>query len=160
MMKKFTFIDVVIVLVVVAVILGGYYYLSSEQIIHTGDDNATYTYQLRISRIEKNVVDEITENDVIFDSAKLIEIGKIIDVDEKPHADIYADTINGGYFKQTDENFYDVIITVESANASLKDGTVYVNNYELFIGKSCFVRGDNFANTAVVVAMDEWEAKK
>ena len=147
-------------LLVVVVILGAYYYLSNEKIIHTGDNNATYSYQLRFSRVEKNIVDEINVNDVIFDSAKLIEIGKITSVETKQHADIYPDTINGGYTKQTAENLYDVVITVESANASFKDGTVYVNNYELFIGKSCYVRGDNFASTVTVIAMDEWGAEK
>ena len=159
-MKKITFIDIAIILVVVAIVFGAYYYLSSEKIIHTGDDDATYSYQLRISRVEKNIVDEINKNDVIFDSAKLIEIGKISNVEVKPHADVYADTINGGYTKQVNEELFDIVITVESANASLKDGTVYVNNYELFIGKNCFVRGDNFANSATVVAMGEWGAEK
>lgn len=159
-MKKITFIDIAIILLVVAIIAGGYFYLSSQKIIHTGENNATYSYQLRISRVEQNFIDEINEGDVIFDSAKLIEIGKITSVDSTPHEDVYADTINGGYRKQKNEELFDVVITVESANASFKDGTVYVNNYELYIGKSCFIRGNNFAQSATVITMDEWGTEK
>ena len=159
-MKRITVVDIAIVLLVIAVLLGGYYYLSSQRIIQSGDSDDSYTFDLCISGIEKNVVDEIQEGDVVFDSTKLIELGVIKNIKVSELTDIYPDVVEGGYKTQTVDHLYRVIITVGTKNASNNNGIIYVNNYELFIGKTCYIRGNNFAGSASVWGMGEWEAEQ
>ena len=158
-MKKFSFIDVLIVLVIVAVIAGGFWYLSSKNIIQSSQNTNEVTFDMCVTGLEENVANEINEGDVVYDSAKKIKLGTITNVEKKNESDIYPDNINGGYKKQTVKNRYRVIFTVLTNDGYFEDGILKVNNYELYLGKSCYVKGQNFALSSVVWRLDDVNAK-
>ena len=153
-MKKITFIDIMIVVVIIGVIVGGFYYLSSKNIIQTSGDADAITFDFCVSGLEENIADEINVGDVVYDSAKKIELGKITDVTKTKEEDVYPDNVNGGYHKKVVDNRYRVIFTVSTEKASYEDNILKVNNYEVYLGKSCYVKGQNFALSAVVWRID------
>lgn len=158
MKKKFTFVDVLIVLLIIAVLGGGYYYLTSKNIIKTDVKGNSFGYTLCISNIPKEVADEFNVEDMVYDSTKQIEIGKIDNVKVEPYEDVFTDTVKGQYVYQTVPDKYRVLIHVVSDDAVVTDNSVVVNNYELFYGKTCYIKGNNFACTSVVWGMDIEEA--
>ncbi|MBQ2966990.1 MAG: DUF4330 domain-containing protein [Clostridia bacterium] len=156
-MKKFTFVDFAIVLVVIAVIAGGFFYLNSQNIIRTTGQEHETTFDFCVLGVEEHVADEINVGDMVYDSAKKIELGKIVRVDKQVHEDMYPDTQNGGYYKQKVDNRYSVILTVSTPDASYENGVLSVNNYELYLGKGCYIKGQNFALSSTVWRIDGME---
>lgn len=155
--KKITFVDVVIVVLVIAILSGCGYYLFSKKIIETNSDGTGFGYTLRIANVKENVVKQIQVGDHIVDSTKLIEIGTIDNVEVKPYVENFADTENGRFVSREVPGKYEVMIHVTTDDAVINENSVMVNNYELYYGKTVYVRGNNFASQSVVWGLDVGE---
>lgn len=158
--KKITFVDVIIVVLVICILLGCGYYLFSKKIIETKSEGTGFGYTLRLANVKKDVVDQIQEGDQIVDSTKLIGIGTIDSVSVNPYTENFADTQNGRYITTKVPEKYEVIIHVTTDNAVINESSVMVNNYELYYGKTAYIRGNNFASQAVVWGLDIEEDKQ
>ena len=159
MKKKFTFVDAAIVLVVLCVVLGAAYYLTSKSIIKTSVKGEEFGYTLCVSNVREEVADQFKEGGKVFDATKQIEIGTIDKVHVEPYEDIFLNSKDGEYVKEQIPERYRVMIHVVSDDAVVTDSTVTVNNYELYYGKTCYIRGNNFACTSVVWGLDTKEGK-
>lgn len=159
MKKKFTFVDAAIILVVLCVLLGAAYYLTSKSIIKTSVKGEKFGYTLCVSNVREEVANQFKEGGKVFDATKQIEIGTIDKVETVPHEDIFLNSKDGEYIKESIPERYKVFIHVQADDAVVTDSTVTVNNYELYYGKTCYIRGDNFACTSVVWGLDLKEGK-
>ena len=156
-MKKVNFIDVLIVIAVLLVcfVVGAYFVnLAGGGEKLTGAD--TITYQLRIKETRDDVVKEIQKNPgKIFNSDKDLYIGDIKEVEVKDSIIYSADDNNGELVKTTIPERYDVYLTVE-AKGSYTDGKgAVVNSIELFAGKTCNIKGQNYAAVSTVMSIEE-----
>ncbi len=154
MKKKFTLVDALIVLAVICVLAGGYYYLRSNNIIKTKVQGGAFGYTLCVSNVPQEVADEFDVGDVVYDSTKQIEIGKIGAVDVTPYEDVFLDETTGNYTRYVVPKKFRILIHVTTNDAVITDTNISVNNYELFYGKTCYIRGENFACTSVVWGLD------
>lgn len=156
-MKKITFIDVVIVLLIVCIFVGCFYYLFSKKIVQTNKEGNKFGYTLRLSDIKKEVADQIDVGDKIVDSTKLIEIGTVDKVTVNPYKEVREDIQNGTFVTREIPDKYEVLIHVATDDAVVTENSVTVNNYELYYGKTAYIRGDNFASQSVVWGLDTKE---
>ncbi len=155
--KKITFVDVIIVVLVICIILGCGYYLFSKKIIETKTEGSGFGYTLRFSNIKEEVAEQFDVGDQIVDSTKLIEIGTIDNVTVNPYKEVQEDKTNGEFVTREIPGKYEVLIHVVTDDAVVTKNSVTVNNYELYYGKTAFVRGDNFASQCVVWGLDTKE---
>ncbi len=152
--KKITFVDVIIIVLVISIILGCGYYLFSKKIIETKSEGTGFRYTLRLSDIKKEVADQIDVGDKIVDSTKLIEIGTVDKVTVNPYKEVQEDKQNGVFVTREIPGEYEVLIHVITDDAVVTATSVTVNNYELYYGKTAYIRGNNFASQAVVWGLD------
>lgn len=156
-MKKITFIDIVIVLLIVCVFVGCFYYVFSKKIVQTTKEGNEFGYTLRLSDVRKEVADQIDVGDKIVDSTKLIEIGTVDKVTVNPYKEVQEDIQNGNFVTREIPGKYEVLIHVATDDAVVTGNSVTVNNYELYYGKTAYIRGDNFASQSVVWGLDTKE---
>ena len=159
MKKKFTFVDAAIILVVLCVVLGAAYYLTSKSIIKISVKGEEFGYTLCVSNVREEVANQFKEGGKVFDATKQIEIGTIDSVKVVPHEDVFLNSEDGEYVKEQIHERYRVMIHVTSNDAVVTDSSVTVNNYELYYGKTCYIRGNNFACSSVLWGLDTKEGK-
>ena len=156
-MKKINFVDIIIVaaLLLVCFVVGFYFAnLAGGGEKLTGED--TVVYQLRIKEAREDIVKEIQKNPgKIFNSDKDLYIGDIKNVEVNDYT-LYSPSENSGEFVETTvPGRYEILLDVEAKGKYTEGKGAVVNSIEIFAGKTCNIKGANYAAVSTVMSMEK-----
>ncbi len=150
-MKKFNFIDVVIILLVLAILTVGWLFFNKES---TNSNTVEFSYDILLKEIPFETVNSIQKNSDIFDGVKIINIGAIKDFSYKTSQYYEYSEEKGEYVYTSVPDMYDVTIKVV-ANGINSELAHFVNDYEIYVGKSVDVKSLGFVGHGVIVAVSD-----
>lgn len=150
---KFNVIDILIILVILAIVALGYVYINGKAVDSNSSD---FTYDILFKEVTAEFVDAIQPGAAIFDGIKIIEIGNISDYSEKDAVRYEFSSQAGEYVETSIPGKYDVTMTV-SAAGNCDELACFVNDYEVYIGKTVDVKSAGLVGHGVVVAINEVE---
>lgn len=150
---KFNFVDFIIVVAVVLVAVLAF-------LIFGGNSSPTadkkFSYQILLREVPEEVVAAVQDGADIFDGVKIINIGKISKSAYKDSEKYEFNTLTGDYAYVKVPERYDLTIDVE-ASGKTDDLSYYVNEYEVFVGKSVDVKSIGFVGHGTIVSVSEGE---
>ena len=149
---RFTFVDCLIVFVLLAILAGGWLFLTKG----LGGNRDLIKYELYINNLKPEVAENIKVGDVIFDSAQKMEIGTVTKVEKKPFVDQVFDSIQGTFSYQPVPDRYEVHIFAQE-KGSFGDEKIEVNGYEIYVGKTVYVKSESFVCAATVWGVEKGE---
>ena len=150
---KFNFVDVAIVAIIILVAVLGWFVLGNSSNSASGTD---FSYEILFREVPEEVATSVQKGADIFDGVKIINIGTIADVEYEDSVKFEFNTLTGDYAYVKVPERYDLKVKVSATGNN--DGMAYfVNEYEVFVGKSVDVKSIGFVGHGTVTAVNEGE---
>lgn len=128
---KINIIDLLLVLLICVLIAGGVYKFNSIRNISNKDQNQI-NVAIEFEDEKKGFVDAVKEGDVLFDSVRGTEFGKVISKTVKPHRELVVNKDGTVEYKEIPGSF-DGEIAIE-AMAIIDDDGILVGTKPTYIG--------------------------
>ena len=158
---KFNFVDTVIVVILaIAVVVLSVVVFSgtnAEDPVTVGEKtlkSKDFTYKLLFREIDEEVVSKIKKNIIIYEGGKNESIGKIIDFEVDDSQKYEFNSLTGEYINVNVPEKYDLTLTI-SAKGSHDKMSYFIDEYEIYVGRSVDIRSVGFVAHGYVVAVDE-----
>lgn len=146
---KLSILDIAVVLVIVLAI-GGVYISKSKTIKISKPTTVVYTAEL--IDLSKDIADGIKPGDILNDSAKNTDLGKIIEVvEKKPYELINENKQNGSYVKAVVPNRYVAKVVIENNAATVKKDETMISDFDIKVGKTINVRSTYYVARGVIL---------
>ncbi len=145
---KINIIDLVLVLVVVLLIAGGVYKFSNFQSI-SAEDRRQINVTIEIEGEKKGLVDAIKEGDILLDSVRGTEFGKITGKTIRPHQELVINKDGTVEYKEIPGAFAGEI-GIESMAIVDNEG-ILVATKPLYIGSEIRLKSNLYVFTCKVV---------
>ena len=150
---RFGFADVLIILLVVALAGGGFWYFFGGSLFGSGESVAV-TYEVRITGIRNELTDNLKVGDKVYDPVYGEYIGEIVKYEHPQHTEQVLNKTTGELERSVKGGYYDLYITVR-ADVELRDNVYYVNDSELRVGQSVYLRTADFCGEGYCTALTE-----
>ena len=148
---RFNIIDVLIILIILAIVVVGFVYLNGRS---ADSGSSEFTYDVFFKEVPAEFADAIQTGAAVFDGVKIIEIGNIVDFTENNAVRYEFSSQKGEYVETYIPDMYDVTMKV-SAKGTCEELACFVNDYEVYIGKTVDVKSIGLVGHGVIVAIDE-----
>lgn len=145
---KIGYLDVVIVIAIIAVLIAGGMYLT-KNITAT---NSVIEFTIDAKYIDEEVAQSIKLGESVFESNKNEYIGEITQVNILPMKETVENKQNGSFEIVEVPEKYNVLITIKG-NGVYNEESAHVESYELYLGKTFFVKNKDFALGGVVISV-------
>ncbi len=125
----------------------------------TPESTATVRYTLRFEHWPEGTGGMVQPDDMLVDSVKNFEIGRVISTQILPNEVQVIDHANRRNVLTVMEGFEDVLVTVEAACTSNAESVTVGGGYVLRVGAMAYVRGEGYMGSGPIVAMEVEEQK-
>ncbi|MDF2532790.1 MAG: hypothetical protein K0Q65_2371 [Clostridia bacterium] len=150
--RGFNVLDILIIIVILALVIGGWYgysqYTQNQQ-----KNKRSVEYQVELKGVDQSFVDAITQGDLLRESVKGNNLGKVAGKNVVAAANINTDFLNGKYVAVTVPDKLDVILNI-SSDAEVSEKSINVGGLEIKIGQKIFVRGKGYAKEGYLLNID------
>ena len=114
----------------------------------------TIEYTVEFTGVDRDFVDNISENDAVVDAVSKFSLGRVAAVDNNSHYRVLGyneETNEGGYVTYQDR--YNVLVTV-TVTADYKEGTGYsVGDRRIAVGEKLSLRFPNFVGEGYCIGV-------
>lgn len=145
---KINIIDLVLVLVVGVLIAGGVYKFSNMQNIST-EDQKKISVSIELEGEKKGLVDAIKDGDILLDSVRGTEFGKVIGKTIKPHLEMVVNKDGTVEYREIPGNF-DAEVKIDAMAIIDEDG-ILVGTKPLYIGSEIRLKSNLYVFTCKVL---------
>lgn len=150
---KFNFVDYTIVALIILVAVCGWLILGGDA---TSTSDVGFSYEILFREVPEEVATAVQKGADIFDGVKIINIGTIADISYEDSVKYEFNSLTGDYTYVKVPERYDLKIKV-SAKGSSDSMAYFVNEYEVFVGKSVDVKSIGFVGHGTITAVNEGE---
>jgi len=150
--KGLNLLDILIIIVVAAVIGGGWY-LYSQYTAASQLNKHVVEYKVELKGVDQAFVNAVAKGDLLRESVKGNNLGKVADMTSAPASNINTDFLNGKYVEVPVPDKYDMILTIYS-EAAMSDRSITVGGLEIKIGQKLFVKGKGYAREGYILNID------
>lgn len=146
---KVNIIDLVIIIVVIMIIGGGIYKFSTLDNILSSDDLQEISLTMEIPEVRDGLFKSIKEGDILYDSVRGSEFGKVESKSFKTHKELVVN--QEGIVKYTEiPGLYDIEIQVKSLS-NITDNGIIIGTTPIYIGSSIRIRSSLYVFTSDVL---------
>lgn len=150
--RGFNVLDILIIVVILALVVGGWF-AYSQYTQNQQKNKRAVEYQVELKGVDQNFVDAITQGDLLRESVKGNNLGKVAGKNVVAAANINTDFLNGKYVQVTVPDKLDVILNI-SSDAKVSEKSINVGGLEIKIGQKIFVRGKGYAKEGYLLNID------
>ena len=155
MKTKFGILDILIIAIVCILLVIGVKVLSGQSPVVEEKHEIAFT--LEIKTADKNLVELIKENDVIYNSKNKSTYGKIKNVKVVPATEITADINSGEYQMNTYDDKFDIYIDIVGNADSITDKHITIAEEKLKIGSLTHVSSKDYVASGYIVEIERGE---
>ena len=154
-MKKFGILDVIIIILVIIMGFIGFKVISGKSATPIKKQEISYTLEIRGA--EKNLVDAIQKDDILYNSTNNSIYGTITNVSVQPATEITTN-INTGKLKVfTYNDKYDIYIDIKGEADNVDDKNITIAEEKLKIGSLAHISSDKYTGSGYIVKIDRTE---
>jgi hypothetical protein len=113
-------------------------------------DVKNISFVIELARRDEGFSSNVVQGEVVFDTERGSELGKVIGVTEVPYEIEAEDKINERYLSTQVPGYSYVYVEIE-ARANITDGRTTVGDYEIMVGKESHIRSKGFAGGGHIV---------
>ncbi|WP_432665991.1 DUF4330 domain-containing protein [Wukongibacter baidiensis] len=144
---KINVIDLALILLIVALIAGGVYKFGNVRNVST-EDQQQISVSIEIEEEKKGLVDAIEEGDILFDSVRGTQFGKVVGKNIKVHKELVVNKDGTVEYKEIPGSF-DGEIRIESM-AIIDDKGFLVATKPIYIGSEIRLKSNLYVFTCKV----------
>lgn len=145
-------VDLLIVMFVIAVLAGGVYKFTHLGEI-TDEEQTPLLLTIEVEDTNEGLVDAIKTGDILKDSVRGTEFGKVLDKKVKPHKELVINKDGKVEYKEIPGAF-DVEIQVEAYSITTEDGYL-VATKPIYIGSETRLKSDLYVFNCTVLDIKE-----
>lgn len=150
---RFGFADVLIILLVLALAGGGFWYFFGGVLFGSGE-GADIAYEVRLTAVRNEFTQKLHVGDKVYDPVYGEYIGVIEKYEHRQYTEQVLNKETGELVRSVKDGYYDLYITVR-ADAKLRDNAYYVEETEIRVGQSVYLRTADFCGEGYCTALAE-----
>jgi len=151
MKKRFTFIDALIILFILAAAAA---VVMKSGVINTSKKNAEITFDVLVAECEDNVIDSISEGDVVSISNKEKDTGVVKSFRLEDSLAMTYNSEKGEYYLKALDRKKDIYITIQ-ADVNISENLIQVGTTPVKVGTAMPVRGKGYALSGYIVRIND-----
>lgn len=148
---KINIIDLVIIAAIALIIGGGIYKFTTLNNTFSYDNLDKVSLILEISEVQEGLIESIEKDDILYDSVRGSEFGRVINKTFSPHKELIINQNGIAEYKEIPE-LYDVEIKVKSLG-NITDNGIIIGTTPIYIGSSIRLRSSLYVFTGDVLNM-------
>lgn len=149
---KISIMDILLTALVI-VVMFALNEFAAPQSVKAGPNDTKIRYTVELYRKDRDFSKNVKIGEILYDSEKGYEIGKIADVYELPYREDSPDFENKVYKRAEVDGISNVYVVVE-ATAQITDVSTNVGQYQVMVGKEAFVKSKSFAAGGYIVIIE------
>ena len=149
---KVSILDILlVVLAVVALYVAAQF--SAPQTVGAKPGDVRIRYTAELYKKTPDFFENIKVGEKVYDIEKNYEIGTVVDVYQAPYMEEAPDFKNGVIKRAAIDGLIYIYVVIE-ADAQITDSATMVGQYEVMVGKECFIRTKDFSSSAYFIKLE------
>lgn len=157
MKTKFGILDILIIAIVCVLLVIGVKVLSGQTPVTVAEEKPEIEFTLEIKTADKILVEQIKENDIIYNGKNKATFGKITNIKVVPATEITADINSGKYKMNTYDDKFDIYIDIIGNADSITDKHITIAEEKLKIGSLIHISSKDYVASGYIVEIERGE---